>query len=198
MEITAAVAADLAALTEALDEPGADLAATLHQLATDAKLAVPSLVGLTVRITVGGQQTQVSTLDGAALSGPVRASLLIPLQPVLVDGSATAAGIDLVLYGATPGAFTDLAADLAWLTGRALGEYVLDQHLVGLDATAPTDGLAALSLINQAIGVLIACGHTPEQAEQELQARAARGGVDRRVAAQQILAGADGAVPDPP
>lgn len=198
VKITAAVAADLAALTEALDEPGADLATTLDQLATDAKLAVGSLVGLTVRLTVGGQQTQLSTLDGAAASGAVRASLLIPLQPVLVDAAATAAGIDLVLYAATRGAFTDLAADLAWLTGRALGEYVLDQHLAGLHATAPTDGLATLSLINQAIGVLIARGHTPEQAERELQARAARGGVDRHVAARQILAGADGAVPDAP
>jgi hypothetical protein len=198
VEITAAVAADLAALSEALDEQGTDLATTLHQLATDAKLAVDSLVGLTVLITVAGQQTQLSTLDGAAVSEEVRASLLVPLQPVLVDGAAMAAGIDLVLYAATPGAFTDLAADLAWLTGRALGEYVLDQHVVGLDATAPTDGLATLSLINQAIGVLIACGHTPEQAERELLARAARGGVDRRVAARQILAGADGAVPDAP
>jgi hypothetical protein len=131
------------------------------------------------------------------VSGAVRASLLIPLQPVLVGGAATAAGIDLVLYAATPGAFTDLAADLAWLSGQALSEYALNQHLLGLDATTPTDGLATLSLSNQAIGVLIACGHTPEQAEQELLARAARGGVDRRVAAQQILAGADGAVPDP-
>jgi hypothetical protein len=197
VEITATVAADLAALTEALDEPGADLATTLRRLAADAKLAVGSLVGLTVRITVGGQQTQLSTLDGAAVSGAVRASLLIPLQPVLVGGAATAAGIDLVLYAATPGAFTDLAADLAWLSGQALREYALNQHLLGLDATTPTDGLATLSLSNQAIGVLIACGHTPEQAEQELLARAARGGVDRRVAAQQILAGADGAVPDP-
>jgi hypothetical protein len=197
VEITATVAADLAALTEALDEPGADLATTLRRLAADAKLAVGSLVGLTVRITVGGQQTQLSTLDGAAVSGAVRASLLIPLQPVLVGGAATAAGIDLVLYAATPGAFTDLAADLAWLSGQALSEYALNQHLLGLDATTPTDGLATLSLSNQAIGVLIACGHTPEQAEQELLARAARGGVDRRVAAQQILAGADGAVPDP-
>jgi hypothetical protein len=197
VEITATVAADLAALTEALDEPGADLATTLRRLAADAKLAVGSLVGLTVRITVGGQQTQLSTLDGAAVSGAVRASLLIPLQPVLVGGAATAAGIDLVLYAATPGAFTDLAADLAWLSGQALSEYALNQHLLGLDATTPTDGLATLSLSNQAIGVLIACGHTPEQAEQELLARAARGGVDRRVAAQQILASADGAVPDP-
>jgi hypothetical protein len=197
VEITATVAADLAALTEALDEPGADLATTLRRLAADAKLAVGSLVGLTVRITVGGQQTQLSTLDGAAVSGAAPASLLIPLQPVLVGGAATAAGIDLVLYAATPGAFTDLAADLAWLSGQALSEYALNQHLLGLDATTPTDGLATLSLSNQAIGVLIACGHTPEQAEQELLARAARGGVDRRVAAQQILAGADGAVPDP-
>src|SRR5882762_5052038 len=73
VEITAALAADLAALTEALDEPGADLGRTLRQLAADAKLAVGSFLGLTVRAAVSGQPIELSTLDGAAAQ--VRSSL---------------------------------------------------------------------------------------------------------------------------
>ena len=116
---------------------------------------------------------------------------MIPLSPV-VDG---AAAIGLILYAGTPGAFTDLAADLAWLSGRDLSDFALDQHLTDLDGH---DGLAALSLINQAIGALIANGHTPEQADRELNDRAGRAGVDRRVAATHILAGAGGAGPNAP
>jgi hypothetical protein len=189
VEITAALAADLAALSEALDEPGADLTRTLRQLAADAKLAVGSFLGLAIRAAASGEPIQLSTLDGA--SAQVRTSLMIPLPPA-VDG---AAAIGLILYAGTRGAFTDLAADLAWLSGRDLTDFAVDQHLT---APAEHDGLAALSLINQAIGVLIAHGHTPEQAGRELGDRAARAGVDRHVAATQILAGPDDAGPNAP
>jgi len=56
--------------------------------------------------------------------------------------------------------------------------------------------LFARSLINQAIGMLIARGHTPEQADRKLDAHAARDGVDRHIAARLILAGSDGAALD--
>jgi hypothetical protein len=162
-------------------------------LAADAKLAVGSFLGLTVRAAVSGQPIELSTLDGAAAL--VRTSLMIPLPPA-VDG---AAAIGLILYAGTPGAFTDLAADLAWLSGRAPSDFALDQHLTDsgdLDGHDGHDGLAALSLINQAIGVLIGHGHTPEQAGRELDDRAGRAGVDRHVAATHILAGPDGAGPN--
>ena len=190
MEITAALAADLAALTEALDEPGADLARTLRQLAADAKLAVGSYLGLTVRAAVSGQPIALSTLDGA--SAQVRTSLMIPLSPD-VDG---AAAIGVILYAGTAGAFTDLAADLAWLSGRDLNDFALDRHLTTPAGPDGHDGLAALSLINQAIGMLIAHGHTPEQADRELDDRAAQAGVDRHAAATQVLAGPHGGAPN--
>lgn len=188
MEITPAVAADLAALSEALDEPGADLAVLLHQLAADAKFAVGTFVGLTVRLAVDGESSNLTAFEIGAASGDVRASLLLPLH---ADG----VGTDLVLYASAPGAFTDLAADLSWLTGRILTDFALDQHLV-VPARDEVDGLFERSLVNQAIGMLIAHGRTPEQAESELDANAARAGIDRRIAARHILTGVDGAVPD--
>ena len=52
MDISEALAADLALLTEALDEPGIGIADTVRQLAADVGMAVPSFLGLTVRPAV--------------------------------------------------------------------------------------------------------------------------------------------------
>lgn len=188
MEITAAVAVDLATLTQALDEPDTGLAQTLQQLVADAKLAVRSLVGLTVTAKISGQQIHLSSLEDAAERHAILASLAIPLTPAFDDVGA-APNTVLVLYAGTPGAFTDLAADLAWLSGRDLTEFTLDQHLTPpLNQPASHRGLVAFSMINQAIGMLIERGRTPEQAEHELDVRAARAGVDRHIAASRIVA----------
>jgi hypothetical protein len=75
VEITAAVAADLATLTEALDDADLDLADTVRQLAVDAKLAVRSYLGLTVAITVRGHEVHLVTLElGLTTSSPHYAS----------------------------------------------------------------------------------------------------------------------------
>jgi hypothetical protein len=73
------------------------------------------------------------------------------------------------------------------LTGRKLCEFVLDQHRTVPEAAGPSS-VRSVSLINQAIGVLIAQGYPPERAHRELDARSARAGVDRDVGAQRILA----------
>lgn len=67
-------------------------------------------------------------------------------------------------------------------------EFALDQHLTIPAEPAAVTGLAALSEVNQAIGVLIARGRTVEQAERELDAGAANARIARRTLAQQILA----------
>ena len=51
MSITTGLASDLRRLTAALDEPGADIAETLHKLATDTQAAVRSYLGLNVRVS---------------------------------------------------------------------------------------------------------------------------------------------------
>jgi hypothetical protein len=188
VEFTAALAADLATLTETLDDSDAVIAETLQELAADARLAVRSYLGLSVAITVSGQQINLTALDDLTGPGDILASLLLPLPLAKPDSNGAEPLIALILYAARPGAFIDLAADLSWLTHRDLSEFALDEHLtLGHDPDEPS-GLGAVSVINQAIGMLIARGHLPENAEREITARAARAGVDRHTAAGHILA----------
>jgi hypothetical protein len=94
----------------------------------------------------------------------------------------------VILYASVPGAFVDLAADLGWLTGRDHSSHFLDRHL-----TRPADGTASVvrvsSAINQAVGVLIGTGRTPEDAHHYLVARAVAGGVALHEAATTLLYG---------
>ncbi|HXA89731.1 MAG TPA: hypothetical protein VNW96_14435 [Mycobacterium sp.] len=86
MKIGAALAADLGILTAALDEPGADVLHSLHQLGVDARAAVPTYLGLSV--TVNGSDrpfTFTTVADGAA--DDVRTSLRLALPHVGVSSS---------------------------------------------------------------------------------------------------------------
>jgi hypothetical protein len=94
----------------------------------------------------------------------------------------------IVLYAAMPGAFVDLAADLAWLTGRALDDVGLDVDLGPRIHAHATTSLSSLSSIDQALGMLMGQGHTPEEALVELEALATRAGGDRHAAALLLLA----------
>jgi hypothetical protein len=184
MKIGAALAADLGILTAALDEPGADVLHTLHQLGVNAQVAVPSYLGLSV--TVDGNDppfTFTTVEDGTA--DDIRTSLRLTL-PGVGDGRASPS-VALILYAATPGTFVDLTADLAWLTGHPPSDFGLDQHLSVPAGSDAGTYLRAASVINQAIGVLIGRGYTPEQAHRELDTQVDREGTDRHTAAQFIL-----------
>ena len=184
MEIGAALAADLGILTAALDEPGADVLHSLHQLGVDAQAAVPTYLGLSV--TVEGSDppfTFTALEDGTA--DDVRTSLRLTL-PGVGDGRA-APSVALTLYAGTPGTFVDLTADLAWLTGRPPSDFALDQHLSVPDGSDTGTYLREASVINQAIGVIIGRGYTPVQAHRELDIRADSAGTDRHTTAKFIL-----------
>lgn len=189
MQLPAALAAELEPLTQALDIPGTDVAESMTRLATAAQTAVDSYLGLCVAITDKSEQLHLTVLNEGVDSASVRTSLLVPLSPATIDGIITTASVELILYAANPGAFIDLAADLAWITGRELAEFRLDEHRSRPPHSAanPTP-LSALSYINQALGVLIGRGSAPEQAEQDLHARAAKAGTDILQAAMSILA----------
>jgi hypothetical protein len=177
------LAAELALLTEALDLPDVGVAETLTRLATDARTAVESYLGLSVAITAHEKTFDLIFLNADARPEQITTSLLVPLA-VPADGGA--ASIALILYAETPGAFVDLAADLVWITGRPAGDFTLDEH-----RSLPTNSTARfsdLSSINQALGVLIEQGSTPEQAERELTARAATARIELAAAAALILA----------
>jgi len=192
VEISTALAADLAALTESLDEPGTDISKTLRQLAADAKLAVHSYLGLSAMFSVGGRRLDFTALEEDAKPEDIRASLRISLPPHIVGSEHPATTASLILFAATPGAFLDLATDLSWLTGGlGTAAFVLDEDLTVLHDPAAPSGLKARSTIDQAIGVLIGQGNTPEQAHQHLDLLAAYTRVDRPTAAETILAELD-------
>jgi hypothetical protein len=184
MKISAALAAELRILTAALDEPGADVLHTLRQLGDAAQAAVPTYLGLSVTVDGSDRPFTFTTLeDGTAAD--VRTSLWLTLSGV-GDGQASPS-VALILYARTPGTFVDLTADLAWLTGRPASDFALDQHLslpAGSDAGTH---LRMASVINQAVGVLIGRGYTPERARRELDTQADGAGTDRRTAARLVL-----------
>jgi len=195
VKIAAALAAGLGLLTEALDEPGADVADSLRQLMIDAAAAIPTFLGLSVTVDdsdppftfttfVDGVGVDGVGVDGVGVDGvgtsEVRTSLRLPLPGAVV-----------VLYAGSPGTFVDLAADLAWLTARPLSDFVLDQHLQPSAEQDSATGLFETSVINQSVGVLIGRGHTPEQADRYLAAEAAAAGISRHAVGVRILDGLD-------
>jgi hypothetical protein len=191
MPISAPLAAALASLTEALDEPGSDIAATVEQLGADARVAVHSYLGLTISVPTDGDPVSFTALTGPGPAEPMPTSLRMGLPPGADPGAADGSTMSLILYAGIPGAFVDLAADLSWLTGTSSDAFVLDQ-----DLTLPTDtigayGLTTRSIINQAVGVLLGSGYDIEQAHQHIDRLAADAGTDRRTAAAGVLAAAE-------
>jgi len=178
VKIAATLAVDLGILTEALDEPGADVANSLRQLTINATAAVPTFLGLSVTVDGSDPPFAFTTIVDGVGTGEIRTSLRLALPGVVV-----------VLYAGSPGTFVDLAADLAWLTARPPSDFVLDQHLLAPAERVSATGLFEVSVINQAIGALIGRGHTPEQAERHLTAEAADAGISRHTVGLRILAG---------
>jgi hypothetical protein len=187
VQLTAALAADLATLSEALDETDADITDALRRLVADVRLAVPSYLGLTVASGDATFPLTLTAMEDSAHPDDVVSSLMMPLSDTSADGVRLRLAV--ILYAARRGAFVDLAADLAWLTDRRVSDFVLDQHLSGPAQPDPDGGLQAASLVNQAIGVLLGRGYTPEQAALEIDARAAAAGHSRSVAAKALLGG---------
>ena len=184
MKISAALATDLGILTAALDEPAADVLHSLHRLGVDAHAAVPSFLGLSVTVDGSDPSFAFTSFEEGAADG-VRTSLRLTLPGAGEDSASPP--VALILYAGTPGTFVDLAADLAWLTGRPPSDFALDQHLSVPAWSDAGTSLRVASVINQAIGVLIGRGYTPRQAHSTLDSQAHGAGTDRYTTAQSIL-----------
>jgi hypothetical protein len=77
----------------------------------------------------------------------------------------------VTLYAGRPGALVDLAADLSWILNVPSDAVVLDDDIT-VSGRDEEQSLEALSIMNQAIGVLIDHGYPPESALPELVGRA--------------------------
>ncbi|MBJ7336117.1 hypothetical protein [Mycolicibacterium sp.] len=187
MSNTAALAAELEILTAALDDPRADVENSLRWLTLNAAAAITTYLGLSVLVARSDPPLAFTVLADGVTGTDVQTSLRVVIPGV--DQRAGRLTVTVTLYAGSPGAFVDLAADLAWLTNSPLNDFVLDQHLA---VPAPEESQTALleaSLVNQAIGVLVGRGYTPERALGHLDAEAARTRTDRHAAAERILAG---------
>jgi hypothetical protein len=182
VDLSTALAADLASLSSALQDPDGSLEDRLALFADELRASFGSYLGLTITLAVDGHQISFSLTQRVA---EAMTSLCIPLPEV----AGSEPGSCLVLYAATPGAFVDLAADLAWTLGVDPAALVLDQHLAVPGSSNVVSGLQEHAVINQAIGVLIEDGHTPESGRTELRRRADLEDVALAVSAQQVLDG---------
>lgn len=189
MKIAAALAAELGFLTAALDEPDADVANSLSRLTAGAAIAIPTFLGLSVTVVGSDPPFAFTTFVEGVGTGDVRTSLRLAL-PGVGDARPLLAVV-VILYAGSPGTFVDLAADLAWLTARALTDFVLDQHLPAAAEQGSATRRFEVSVINQAIGALIGQGYTPEQAERHLTAESADAGISRHAVGLRMLAGLD-------
>ena len=191
MDVSATLAADLAVLTQALDDPGIDLEAELRAFIADLTHAVGSYTGLTMTIALDHHEISFIVQEDAP-SEPAT-SLLIPLLAIASDEVAGT----LLLHAATPGAFVDLAADLSYALGLDPANLVLDGHLAPAAPSARVTGLDDYATINRAIGVLMDHGHTRRSARAELHRLATVEHHSPRAAAQAILRTASSAPKDP-
>ena len=158
-------------LTDTLDKAPTNLDVELGRLSDDLAHAVDSYLGLSIKITLESGPVSLTTWRGTGGSA-VGSSMLIPLPLIC----ASAPGSALILYAAAPGAFVDLSAELSFALGQPLAAFVLDAHLtehLPCRADPQITGLSDFSNVNRAIGVLLACGRTSEQAQSELWDRAA-------------------------
>jgi hypothetical protein len=177
----AALEADLHLLS-ALSGHDDDIEGLLRAMVADLKAAVPSAIGLSLTVHVSGQDVTLTTLEDEN-TRPIGASILVPLGAT----AAPSEGTCIVLYAAAPGAFVDLAADLGWATGLTAEMILLDQHLLLPVEGSAVTGLRELSTINQAIGMLIEQGNSPESARTELERRAECRGTTVDTAAAEII-----------
>jgi hypothetical protein len=208
VDLPAALLAHVHDLTVSIGEDDQDLDDTLTALTTALRSTASTYCGLQLTIVENQWPVMLTAFTDGNADGhdvPVGTSLRLPLALVSsVDGESR-----VVFYAGTPGAFTDLAADLS----HALGGIPVEQRsttannadhrgtwvdghrkVIELDADLPPisrisglTGLAELTVLNRAIGMLIQQGHDLEQAHQLLRQEAAAAGVEQHIYAAQIL-----------
>jgi hypothetical protein len=183
VEISVAVAADLARLSDALEDPGVDLELLLRQLSDSCSLAVDSYLGFSITLVIDDRSFAFTVLEDFLDPSEITASAMLPLAAL----GAFSVGSEIIFYAANPGAFVDLVADLNFALKLETNVAELDQHLVPSVQPAGVSRLADMTLHNMAIGVLIDRGYLPVQAGAELDRLAQLEGFTQEQAAQWVI-----------
>ena len=205
MDLPAALLAHLHELTVSIGEDDQDFDDTLLALTTALHSTATSYCGFQLTIVERDWPVTLTTFTGGH-DVPLRTSLRLPLGLVspTVDGESR-----VVFYAGARGAFTDLAADLS----HALGGVSVDQRSSAADGADPGEpgvdghrkvimldadlaplsrasgltGIAELTVVNRAIGMLVNQGHDIEQAHRLLRRDAAAAGVEPQTYAARII-----------
>jgi hypothetical protein len=138
-----------------------ELETSLLALTAALKHAIPSYRGLALTLVINEQPVSVTSAEREDTSD-IATSLCLSLAwvPLLRTDSR------ITFYASVPGTFVDLAADLAFALG--MEGLRLDED-IPLALVSDLTGVHRLSTINEAVGVLIGHGHTPEGAQRELR-----------------------------
>jgi hypothetical protein len=211
VDLPAALLAHLQELAASIGHDDQELDDTLTALTTALRSTAASYFGFALTVVENQWPVTLAAFtDGSDV--PVGTSLRLPLALVSrkVDPASR-----VIFFAGTAGAFTDLAADLSHALGgipvdqassaanngddrgSGLGgqrrTIELDADLPPLSRTSGLTGLAELTALNRAIGILVDQGHDIEQAHQLLRSAAAAAGVEPQIyAARIILARASG------
>jgi hypothetical protein len=205
VDLPAALLAHLQDLTSSVGQDDQELDDTIAALTTALRSTAASYCGF--QLTVVNNQWPVTlTAFSDGHDVPVGTSLRLPLALV---SEAVNPESRVVFFAVTSGAFTDLAADLSCALGGIPVEqqsppaYVADGASTRLDGprsaieldndlplVAPVSGLtglADLTVLNRAIGMLVDQGHELEQAHQMLRRDAAAARLAPQIYAARII-----------
>lgn len=157
------------------------LEGSLSQVTAALEAAVPSYLGLQLTIF---EHDHPITVTRIVTDRTAHTSLRLPLTALDPKSDPKSR---IRLYAATAGAFVDLAADLSFVLRDRDERIVLDADLPPGTLVSGTTGLAELSTVNRAVGVLIGRGQHPDEAHDTLRREASRWGLERHAYAAQLL-----------
>ena len=156
-----------------------NLEASLMALTASVKRAVPSFRGLALTVVIDEQPVSVTSAERGDTSDIATSlCLLLAWVPLLRTDS------QIIFDASVPGTFVDLAADLAHALGRE--SLYLDGD-IPVALISDLTGVRRLSTINEAVGVLIGHGHTPDGAQRELRHIADTGRISIHRAAEAVI-----------
>jgi hypothetical protein len=149
------------AVPDAVSGEPVELEDSLTALTASLKHAVPSYRGLALTLVIDEQPVSVTSAERGDTSD-IATSLRFSLAWVPLLGRDS----QITFYASVPGSFVDLAADFAVALGSK--GLRLDED-IPLALVSDLTGVVRLSTVNEAVGVLIGHGHTPDGAQRELR-----------------------------
>lgn len=178
------------ALIADLQDLAIDLAAgsysrtTLEMLQRDLRSSVSTALGAS--ITVPGIQVRGAALPLNLVSQTVEPHQIAAGLGLALDRFCTTAAGVITFYASAPGAFVQLAADFASVLQLSPDDLDQNPPLPVTPLHSDISGLQDLTMINQAVGILMGRGRTLHQARVELGHRAEKSSTSLLEAAHTI------------